>query len=137
MPQLDTSFYITQLFWLTVFFSLTYWYIASQYLPSMVYMYKFNKKKLAKINNEVNEIKSGKSNVDQVYVNTSISYIIEVIESLNDSNLKTTEWYNKSLTDLNKTSLNSVNQKYLDTVVGLDYMYSQWKSDNKSYWSNV
>lgn len=137
MPQLDTSFYITQLFWLTVFFSLTYWYIASQYLPSMVYMYKFNKKKLAKINNEVNEIKSGKSNVDQVYVNTSISYIIEVIESLNDSNLKTTEWYNKSLTDLNKTSLNSVNQKYLDTVVGLDYMYNQWKLDNKSYWSNI
>jgi len=137
MPQLDTSFYISQLFWLTIFFSLTYWYIANFYLPSMVYMYKFNRKKLAKINNEITEIKSGKGSIDQLYVTTSVSYIVEVIDSLNESNKKTGEWFIKSLNELNKTSLNSIDQKYIDTVVSLDYMYNQWKLDNKQYWSSL
>nr|YP_010165737.1 ATP synthase F0 subunit 8 [Imasa heleensis]QRR29750.1 ATP synthase F0 subunit 8 [Imasa heleensis] len=137
MPQLDTGFYITQLFWLTLFFTLTYWYISSYYLPSMIYLYKFNKKKLNQINNEIDNIKSKKDNVDSVYINGVTNYIVEVIDTLQESNKNSVNWMNKSVTDLQSHNLNDLNQEYINTLVNLDQMFLEWKSNNKEYWSKL
>lgn len=137
MPQLDTSFFITQLFWLTVFFSLTYAYISNVYLPSMVYMYKFNKKKINKLNSEISVIKENKENVNKEYISLTSGYISDVINALNTTSKTSSDWYLSSINELNNQSLNDINDKYINTIVELDYMYDQWKQDNKEYWSSL
>ena len=124
MPQLDSITFITQLTWLIIIFLGFYGIVLSKSLPALARMIKTRKLKLS----------FGQSNLtdlDSETQNSINNYEKSLMTSLSQSRLLLTEniessnsFISKSVTELNKDSLNEANTSYvlaLGKIVGKQF----------------
>jgi len=113
MPQLDSITFITQLTWLIIIFLAFYGVVLSKSLPALARIIKTRKLKLS----------FGQSNLTNLDLETQKSinnYENSLINSLSKSrallseNIETSNLFiSKSVSDLNKGSLNKANTSYV------------------------
>ena len=113
MPQLDSITFITQLTWLIIIFLAFYGIVLSKSLPALARIIKTRKLKLS----------FGQSNLTNLDLETQKSinnYENSLINSLSKSrallseNIETSNLFiSKSVSDLNKGSLNKANTSYV------------------------
>ena len=115
MPQLDPIAYFTQYFWLMVVFFTLYIIIATNILPHIGKILKTRNKlksnKVATVNKATTEI----TNFEKVLMNSLLQ--TKNINANIIENGKT--WFNSNLSQTNKTELNNVNEKYINTIGSL------------------
>jgi len=115
MPQLDPISYFTQYFWLMVVFFTLYVIVATNILPHIGKILKTRNKlktnKTVTLNKGASEI----TNFEKVLMNSLLQ--TKNINANIIENGKT--WFNTNLTQTNKTELNNVNEKYINTIGSL------------------
>ncbi len=115
MPQLDPISYFTQYFWLMVVFFTLYVIVATNILPHIGKILKTRNKlktnKTVTLNKGTSEI----TNFEKVLMNSLLQ--TKNINANIIENGKT--WFNTNLTQTNKTELNNVNEKYINTIGSL------------------
>lgn len=115
MPQLDPITYFTQYFWLIVVFFTLYVIVATNILPH-----------IGKILKTRNKLKSNKATLsNKTTVETSKFETVLMNTLLNTKNINSNiiengkVWLNNNLSQTNKVELNSVNEKYINTIGAL------------------
>ena len=111
MPQLDPIPYFTQYFWLIVVFFSLYIIVATNILPKISKILKTrNKLKSTKLTLS-NKTSTETSNFEKVLMNSLLQ-----TKNINENGKS---WLNNNLAQTNKTELNSVNEKYINTIGSL------------------
>ena len=111
MPQLDKVTFLSQFFWLSVFYLGFYIVIVKQFLPKLARILKFRQKKMTLSQKGVETLSEEQSKVRESFetllqrgVSTSKTVFVETLE-------KTTQWVDQTLLETNKKELNML-QKY-------------------------
>lgn len=63
MPQLDKVTFLSQIFWLIVFFSILFWYVNNYLVPTIARNLKYRKILLSKFQNEISDLEIKKTNL--------------------------------------------------------------------------
>ena len=115
MPQLDPIPYFTQYFWLIVVFFSLYIIVATNILPKISKILKTrNKLKSTKLTLS-NKTSTETSNFEKVLMNSLLQ-----TKNINANIIENGKnWFNNNLTQTNKTELNNVNEKYINTIGSL------------------
>jgi len=113
MPQLDQLTFLSQYFWLCIFFISFYILLLKYFLPQMSCILKLRERK-------TNMSQDGLSVIQQENLDVSIKYDQLLINALKksrnffaDSLSTTSNWLSKIVTNTNKTKLKKMNKNYL------------------------
>lgn len=115
MPQLDPITYFTQYFWLLVVFFTLYVIVATNILPHIG--------RILKTRNKLKSTKTTLSNKTTVETSKFETVLMNTLLNTKNINSNIIEngkvWLNDNLSQTNKVELNSVNEKYINTIGAL------------------
>jgi Plant ATP synthase F0. len=115
MPQLDPITYFTQYFWLLVVFFTLYVIVATNILPHIG--------RILKTRNKLKSTKTTLSNKTTVETSKFETVLMNTLLNTKNINSNIIEngkvWLNDNLSQTNKVELNSVNEKYINTIGSL------------------
>ena len=115
MPQLDPISYFTQYFWLMVVFFTLYIIVATNILPHIGKILKTRNKLKTNKPISLNKGTSETTNFEKVLMNSLLQ-----TKNINANIIENGKiWFNNNLTQTNKTELNNVNEKYINTIGSL------------------
>ena len=115
MPQLDPISYFTQYFWLMVVFFTLYIRVATNILPHIGKILKTRNKLKTNKTISLNKGTSETTNFEKVLMNSLLQ-----TKNINANIIENGKnWFNNNLTQTNKTELNNVNEKYINTIGSL------------------
>lgn len=115
MPQLDPISYFTQYFWLMVVFFTLYIIVATNILPHIGKILKTRNKLKTNKTISLNKGTSETTNFEKVLMNSLLQ-----TKNINANIIENGKiWFNNNLTQTNKTELNNVNEKYINTIGSL------------------
>ena len=116
MPQLDQVTFLSQFFWLCVFFFGFYFVICKHFLPKMGRILKFRKKKMnlsgegvQSMQQENEKVRASSKALVENGLNTSGSFLLSHLQRIES-------WLNSVVTDTNKKQLSSTNALYVEWV---------------------
>ena len=116
MPQLDKVTFLSQFFWLSVFYLGFYIVIVKQFLPKLARILKFRQKKMTLSQKGVETLSEEQSKVRESFdtlvqrgVFTSKTLFVETLD-------KTTQWVDQTLLETNRKELNASNLLYLSSL---------------------
>lgn len=114
MPQLDKVTFLSQFFWLCVFFFGFYIFQLKYFLPEMSRILKLRKKRLSEsssfsLQHENNKVRNNAS--------TLLENLLKLSKNVfKSSSSNTRDWFLKSACNLNKKDFKQGNVRYLDSV---------------------
>lgn len=119
MPQLDKVTYLSQFFWLIVFFFSFYLILLKTMLPKVATILKIRKKKIDSIYMDIKKYQQEESTILSNYdslLKTSFSKSKSCIKKATDeANL----WVDRNISNINKENLRDANQAYLSSICNL------------------
>nr|YP_009446418.1 ATP synthase F0 subunit 8 [Ancoracysta twista]ATY40906.1 ATP synthase F0 subunit 8 [Ancoracysta twista] len=121
MPQLDHVTFMSQLFWLILFF-LTFYVITLKYLlPSLGKALKIRKKRLEAGHKGVDQLKSEEHAVVGDYETLLMQSMVESRQFIASSLEESEKWLQTSLKEANNSAslLKPANQSYLKTLASI------------------
>ena len=116
MPQLDQVTFISQFFWLCVFFFGFYFVISKDFLPKMGRIFKFRKKKIAlssggvqSLQQESEKVRASKQAVVENGLSAGHRLLITHLQRMES-------WVNGVITNTNKKELQNSNTLYVQWI---------------------
>jgi len=124
MPQLDKVTFITQLFWLIIFFSLLFWYVNYILVPTISKNLKYRKLLLGKYQSTVNSIEDKQNNILKDFDTHIIYFITKMYSSFKHEVLEQEKFLNDKLFIKNISKESSIsnifnNYKYNHNIYSL------------------
>jgi F-type H+-transporting ATPase subunit b len=114
MPQLDTSMYFSQVFWLLVLFTVFYILVLNNILPNISRVLKLRRKRISSegssvLSEEHNAVMETTSGVLETSLSDSTAFL---------SNVRTSSstWLEASLQEANEKTLLDLNKTYLKNI---------------------
>lgn len=116
MPQLDKVTFLSQFFWLSIFFLAFYIILLKQFLPKMSRILKFRKKRLTFSGEGVVQLGGEKEKVEKSY-STLVGNGLSLPRNVLSANFKKIEsWLKDTLSQTNQTGLGQVNKRYIASL---------------------
>ena len=116
MPQLDKVTFLSQFFWLSIFFLAFYIILLKQFLPKMSRILKFRKKRLSFSGEGVLQLGGEKEKVEKSY-STLVGNGLSLPRNVLSVNFKKIEsWLKDTLSQTNQTKLGQVNKRYIASL---------------------
>ena len=116
MPQLDQVTFLSQFFWLCLFFFGFYFVICKHFLPKMGRILKFRKKKMnlsaegvQTMQQENEKVRASSKAVVENGLSTGGSFLLSQLQ-------RTESWLNNVVTDTNKKQLSGTNTLYVEWI---------------------
>ena len=118
MPQLDSVTFLSQFFWLLVFFFAFYFVICKDFLPKMGRILKFRRKKMGFSQQGVEDLQQENERVRGSF-KTVVEKGLSASNNLSHSHFQRMEsWLNGVVGDINKKQLENGNRSYIQSVGG-------------------
>ena len=116
MPQLDKVTFLSQFFWLCVFYLGFYFILLKYYLPKISRILALRKKKMSFSQEGVYSLQQENLQVRQNF-ETVVSKALSTSKNVfNDFFSRTTGWLDDSVLSLNKTHYQTLNRSYIQSL---------------------
>lgn len=116
MPQLDKVTFLSQFFWLCVFYLGFYFILLKYFLPKISRILAFRKKKMSFSQEGVSSLQQENIQVRQNF-EIIVSKALAISKNVfNDFFSRTTGWLDASVLSLNKTHYQNLNKSYIQSL---------------------
>ena len=116
MPQLDKVTFLSQFFWLCVFYLGFYFILLKYFLPKISRILALRKKKMSFSQEGVSSLQQENVQVRQNF-ETVVSKALSTSKNVfNDFFSRTTSWLDESVLSLNKTHYQNLNRSYIQSL---------------------
>lgn len=116
MPQLDSTTFLAQFFWLTLVFLFLYVFTLKNILPQISYILKVRRKRLELNQSQLGNLKDEEESIikkfDAIYTDSMVGSRQLLTKAVEDTNA----WHNNSLQQINSTTLLELNEEYVATL---------------------